>query len=95
MIVSEKITSIEIYQIISSFFFKDLNIIKQGLFLVKKLENQVIKTMIMLPRSSERIFNQSRCTGNSVFECSLPTNFIIHRILEYFHRIDAFSLQLL
>ena len=33
------------------------------IFIVKKLEIQVIAFMIMLNRSSERIFNQSRYIG--------------------------------
>ena len=33
------------------------------LFLVKKLEIQIVITMIMLTRFWERIFNPTRCTG--------------------------------
>ena len=38
-----------------------------GLFLVKKWEIQVIMSMIMLTRSSERIFNPNHYTGST--EC--------------------------
>ena len=49
---------------ISSFYWNiDLNLIKKWLLIVKKWESQVIITMIMLTRSSERIFNPSRYTG--------------------------------
>ena len=59
MIVSEK-NMIKIYQTISSFYSKKvLSLLKYGLFLVKKLEIQVIVSMIMLTRSSERILIQA------------------------------------
>ena len=51
----------KLYHIIFSFNSrKDLNLIKKGLFLVKQWGIKVIITIIMLTRSSERIFNPSR-----------------------------------
>ena len=46
---------------------KDFNLIREGLFLVKKREFQIIITMIMLTRSSERIYNPSRYTGINLY----------------------------
>ena len=61
MIVSEK--SHENYTI--SFYSKqDFKLIQNRFFRVKKLEIQVIVFMIMLTRSSERIFYPMRYTGN-------------------------------
>ena len=58
----EKITSksIGLYPV---FVFKKLIQWKKGLFLLKKWLIQVIITMIMFSRSSEKIFNQSRYTS--------------------------------
>ena len=67
MIVSEKS-----YQNLSDYiqllFKKYRKLIKKWLLLVKKWEIQVIISMIMLTRSSERIFNPMRYTGNSIRE---------------------------
>ena len=40
-----------------------LNLIREGIISSEKWEIQVIITMIMLTRSSERIFSPSRYTG--------------------------------
>ena len=55
---------IKIYQAVSSFYAEtDLNSIKKyGSFLMNKWETQVIISIIVLTRSSERIFNPSRYT---------------------------------
>ena len=69
---------------------KNLNTIKKGLFLVTKGEIQVITTMIMHTRSSKKICNPSRCTGNILYPCSM---FISHAIV-FFH-IDFISIIML
>ena len=51
--------SIRIYPVFYLFF--KLNLVKKGLFLVKKGEIQFI--IFMVTRSSGRIFNPSHCTG--------------------------------
>ena len=57
---------LKIYLTVSNFYLNKINSIKNGLFLVKKLVIQVILTIIMSTRSSERIFNPSRYTGTNV-----------------------------
>ena len=63
MIVSEKITSkfIKLYSVFIK--KKDLKLIRNGFFLVKKWEKQVIIFMIMLTGSSKRIYNPMNYTG--------------------------------
>ena len=53
----------------SSFYWKkDLNLIKREI--ISGEEIQILITMIMLTRSSERVFNQSRYTGiSATFVC--------------------------
>ena len=54
----------KIYQNISNLYSqKDFNLIKMGLFLVKKGEFQLIICMIIPTRFLEMILNPSRCTG--------------------------------
>ena len=64
MSVSEKShTNLSGY--IQFLFKKIFEFYKKGdFFAVKKGEIQIIITMIMITRSSERIFNPSRYTGN-------------------------------
>ena len=61
MIVSKK--SLEVLsEYVEILFLKVLNFIKNELFLVKKWEIEVIISMILLTRSSERILNSDRYT---------------------------------
>ena len=55
----------KIYQTMSSFYLKKLKWLRKGIISSKKLEIQVIITMITFIHSSERIFNQISCTGNA------------------------------
>ena len=62
---------------VTSFFSKKyLKLVKNRLFLVKKLEIQVIVLMNMLTRSSETIFNPMRYSGYyfGTFEYFLQRN---------------------
>ena len=62
MIASEK-NQIKIYQTTTCFYSKkDLKLIKNSFFLVKKWEILVIICMIMFTRSSDRIFNPMHYT---------------------------------
>ena len=64
--------NIKIYQTTNRF---ELN--KKQIFLVKKRDNQIIVLMIMLTRSSERIFNLMRCIGFVLYLCILSIFFKI------------------
>ena len=58
-----------------------LNLIKKEIFLVKKREIYVIITMIILTRSSERIFNPSGCTGHN-FQIYIRIYYIAYIIFQ-------------
>ena len=74
---------LKLHQTISTFYSKKyFNLIKKKLFLVKKLEIPVIIFMIMLIRSSERIFNPSRYTGIFGVNVTLDKIFYISIFLE-------------
>ena len=66
MIVSEK-SHQNLTDYIQFLFKKRYGFNINKLFLMKKSEIQVIISMIWLTRSSERIFNPSRYTGNYLF----------------------------